>query len=71
MPIGHQKSLDIIIEECGKLEERCAGYRKELTASIAEIMVSESEHRVSSTNIQQQVKDKCEILGDFLFNNIP
>ena len=69
MPLNQQKVLSIILNECKSIEERCNGYEEELINVIAEIILVEREHSIQGTNIQQQIDDKCETLGDFLAEN--
>lgn len=66
MPLNDRKIISIILEECAGIEERCAGYKEELIEVIAEILQYERAHRVSATNIQKQINDKCNAAGRFL-----
>lgn len=66
MPLNERKIINILLDECKTLEERCAGYRKELIEVIADIITVERQHRVQGTNIQQRISDKCNATGRFL-----
>jgi hypothetical protein len=66
MPLNDKKIISIILKECGALNERCPGYREEIVEVIAEILRCERSHRVSLTNIQQKIADKCNAAADFL-----
>jgi hypothetical protein len=66
MPLNERKIVSIILEECNKLPERCAGYRAEILASVSDIVQAERQHRVQGTNIQQRVSDKCNAAGRLL-----
>lgn len=66
MPLNDRKTISIILEECAGVEERCEGYRKELIEVISEILDYERGHRVSATNIQKKINDKCNAAGRFL-----
>ena len=66
MPIYGQKIINIILDECKPIEERCDGYKEELVEVITEIITAEREHRVQGTYIQQKINDKCNAAGDFL-----
>ncbi len=66
MPLNEQKVINIILDECKTIEERCEGYREELVEIIADIVAAERQHRVHGTNIQQKVTDKCDATGRFL-----
>ena len=66
MPLNDKKIISIILEECSGMEERCDGYRDEITEVIAEILEYERGHRISATNIQKKINDKCNAAGRFL-----
>jgi hypothetical protein len=63
MPLTSQRVLAIIMEECMEREERFPGYRKELVATLADVLQLERKHRVQGTNIKQRVSDKIGALG--------
>lgn len=66
MPLNERKIINIILEECKTVEERCEGYREELIEVITDIITTERQHRVQGTNIQQRINDKCNTAGRFL-----
>lgn len=66
MPLNDRKIISIILKECAGLDERCNGYRDELIDVIAEILEYERSHRVSATNIQKKINDKCNATARFL-----
>jgi len=66
MPLNERKIINIILDECQKIEERCEGYREELVEVVTDIITAERQHRVQGTNIQQKVNDKCNTAGRFL-----
>ena len=66
MPLHNKKVISIILEQCSGMEERCDGYREELTEVISDILKYERDHRVSATNIQQKINDKCNAAARFL-----
>ena len=66
MPLNDRKIISIILEQCAEIEERCEGYREELIEVIAEILEYERSHRVSATNIQKKINDKCNAVARFL-----
>lgn len=68
MPLNERRIMEILLEECNKVQERCKGYREELIETIGDIVQSERQHRVQGTNIQKKVSDKCSALGVFLMN---
>ena len=69
MPANDRKVAEIIMEEVRALDERCEGYRTELTATISDILAFERLHRVRQINIQQQVSEKCKATGEYLARN--
>ena len=66
MPLNHRKIISIIFEQCTDIEERCKGYREEITETITDILVYERGHRVSATNIQKKINDKCNATARIL-----
>ena len=66
MPVNNQKVISIIIEEIKKLDERCSGYHELLTETVTDILAAEGTHRISLTNIQQQITEKCKAAGGAL-----
>ena len=66
MPLNDRKIINIILDECNAIDERCKGYRKELVQVISDIITAERQHRVQGTNVQQRISDKCNSAGRFL-----
>ena len=66
MPLNDRKIISIILEQCAGIEERCEGYRDEIIEVISEILEYERGHRVSATNIQKKINDKCNAAARFL-----
>lgn len=66
MPLNDRKIISIILEECREVEKRCEGYREEIIEVITEILEYERSHRVSATNIQKKINDKCNATARFL-----
>lgn len=66
MPLNDKKIISIILEQCAGVEERCDGYREEIVEVISEILRYERGHRVSATNIQKKINDKCNATARFL-----
>ena len=66
MPLNDRKIISIILEECAVIEERCEGYQEELVEVISDILEYERGHRVSATNIQKKINDKCNATARFL-----
>ena len=66
MPLNDKKIISIILQERNEIEERCDGYREEILDVIAGILEYERGHRVSATNIQKKINDKCNAAARFL-----
>lgn len=66
MPLNDKKIISIIFEQCERIDERCAGYKKELIDVIADILEYERGHRVSATNIQKKINERCNTAAKFL-----
>lgn len=66
MPLNDKKIISIILQERNEIEERCDGYREEVLDVIAGILEYERGHRVSATNIQKKINDKCNAAARFL-----
>lgn len=66
MPLNDRKIISIILEQCSGIEERCDGYSEEIIEVISEILEYERGHRVSATNIQKKINDKCNAAARFL-----
>ena len=66
MPLNDRKIISIILEQCEGIDERCNGYREEIINVISDILEYERGHRVSATNIQKKINDKCNAAARFL-----
>ena len=66
MPLNDRKIISIILEQCAEIEERCEGYREEIVEVISDILEYERSHRVSATNIQKKINDKCNAAARLL-----
>jgi hypothetical protein len=66
MPLNEAKIVQIMMDQCAMLPERCEGYHEELLAAIADIIQTERQHKVQGTNVQQRVNDKVNATGTFL-----
>ena len=66
MPLNDKKIISIIFEQREEINERCKGYREEIIEVISEILGYERSHRVSATNIQKKINDKCNAAARFL-----
>jgi hypothetical protein len=66
MPLTQKKTVSILLEQCGQVQSRCEGYREELIAAISDIIDYERAHRVSRSDIQKKISDKCNAVATFL-----
>ena len=63
MPLNERKIISIILDECKNIEERYDGYKEEMIEVISDILQYEREHRISRTDIQKKINDKCNAAG--------
>ncbi|SFU78177.1 hypothetical protein SAMN02799631_02244 [Methylobacterium sp. 174MFSha1.1] len=66
MPLNGKLVAQLIFQEIDKLEERCPGYRHEFKETLGDILDYERQHKISATNIQQNINSKCNAMGRFL-----
>ena len=66
MPLNDRKVISIILEQCTEIEERCEGYREEVIEVISDVLKYERGHRISATNIQKKINDRCSSAARFL-----
>ncbi len=66
MALNDKKIISIILEQYSGIEKRCEGYREQIIQVISEILEYERSHRVSATNIQKKINDKCNATARFL-----
>ncbi|MCY4675002.1 MAG: hypothetical protein OXD43_14795 [Bacteroidetes bacterium] len=66
MPLNDRKILSIILEQCSGIEERCDGYKDVIIGVIVDILENERHHRVSATNIQKKINDRCNAAAHIL-----
>ena len=58
MALNQQKLISIIMEEAGKLPERCEGYREEVIETLGDIITLEDQHRRTGSYIKQKITEK-------------
>ncbi len=66
MALNDRKIISIILEQCAEIEERCDGYSEEIREVVTDILELERGHRVSATDIQKKINDKCSAVARFL-----
>ena len=63
MAVSQQQLLETIKTQLSQVPARSSTYRNDLLNTLAEIVMLERVNRLRRTNIQQEVKAKCEALG--------
>ena len=66
MPIGNARVLEIFQQELAKIPSQHDDYKKELEKELVEIFNLEAQNLVTRFNIQKQVNEKCQKLGELL-----
>ena len=66
MPLSSNVIVNILLEECKNVDDRCDGYREEIVELVVDIITQERQHSVQGTNIQQRVTERCKESGRFL-----
>ena len=66
MPLNDRKIVSIILEQCEGIEERCEDYKEEIIEVISDILEYERGHRVSATNIQKKINERCSAAARIL-----
>ena len=69
MALNQHKLVSIIVDEAGKLPERCGGYRKAVIETLGEIMDLERRHQSEGIYVKQRIADQCNALGRHLWEN--
>ena len=55
MPVQHQTAIDIVVNECSKVDERYVGHKEELCKVVCRILEHERDHRINATDIQKKI----------------
>lgn len=66
MPLNQKMIISIIFEQVKEIEEQCSGYRENILDTVTDILLLERHDRISHSNIQQKINDKCNVAGRFL-----
>jgi hypothetical protein len=69
MPTNPRVLLSAIDTCLDQIEERYPGYRDELKSVMADVISMERRHEIQQTNIVQQIRGQCELLGDDIFDH--
>ncbi|MXP48212.1 hypothetical protein GRI43_12525 [Altererythrobacter luteolus] len=66
MAYKDEKIVRVLLDEASAVEERCEGYREELTEAMAEIVQKERAHLFQRTNIVVEISDIVSRVGTFI-----
>lgn len=66
MSYKDEKIVSVLLSEASNIDERCDGYREELTEAMAEIVQKERAHLFQRTNIVVEVGEIISRVGTFI-----
>ena len=66
MAYKDEKIVRVLLNEASSIEERCEGYREELTEAVAEIVLLERAHLFQRTNIVVDINEIVSRVGAFI-----
>ena len=66
MAYKDEKIVRVLLDEASNVEERCEGYRDELTEAMAEIIQNERAHLFQRTNIVVDIADIVSRVSTFI-----
>ena len=66
MAYKDERIVQVLLEEASKVEERCEGYREEITEAMADIVQKERSHLFQRTNIVVDIGDVISRVGKFI-----
>jgi hypothetical protein len=69
MAYNDKKIVEILLENCKSIENRCPGYRKEMQYLLAEVLKLEREHALARMNIAAKIADQVNALGMVLYRS--
>ena len=69
MAYNDKKIVEILLEHCKSIENRCPGYRKDMQDLLAEVLKLEREHALARTNISARIADQVNALGMVLYRS--
>lgn len=68
MAYKDEKVVGILLEQAKAVDERCEGYREELSEAVADIIAFERQNKFARTNIAVKVGDVVGRVGTFLYS---
>jgi hypothetical protein len=69
MSYNDKKIVQVLMDAVEKIDERCPGYRKDFKSLLAEVINIENNHRISATNVVQQIADQVNTAGMALYHS--
>jgi hypothetical protein len=66
MAYKDEKIVRVLLDEASNVDERCEGYREELTEAIAEIVQKERAHLFQRSNIVVELADVVGRVSTFI-----
>ncbi|MDK3075505.1 hypothetical protein QO034_20730 [Sedimentitalea sp. JM2-8] len=66
MAYKDEKIVRVLLEEASSIDERCDGYREELTSALADIVQKERAHLFQRSNIVVEIGDIVSRVGTFV-----
>jgi hypothetical protein len=66
-----EKVVNVLLEQMSSVEERCDGYREEITHIVVEILQAERQHDFVKSNVVQKIGDFVSRVGQYYSTNMP
>lgn len=70
MAYNDKKILQVLIDECNKVPERCEGYRRDISHLLGDILTLERENAIARINIVKKITDQVNTAGMELYKNL-
>jgi len=67
--INEEKLSLILAAECKKIAGNHTAYSTSLHKEAVSILLLEHEHKMKTTPIQNEIRERCRILGKFISKN--
>ena len=64
-----RRVIETLENKCMDVPERVPGYNKALFDAASGVIWDEHEHAIRETTIMQKIKERCECLAKFAFEN--
>lgn len=71
MAYNDKKILQVLLDECNKVPERCKGYRGDMVELLGEILTLERENAIARINIVKKISDQVNTTGMELYKKSP